>query len=517
MQRKIISGLKQTGQKMFLLFITIAALLLTFQAKVCVRAALLPTSEEALEEDARSVAEAMREGAFDKVTEKFDDRMAAALDEKKLKESWDSVTAMVGGFVEEVSAEGAWQDGYYAVEVLSRYEKNGLLVRVVYDEDEKIAGLLITFADPGEQEDEKGAGEAESSALDGRSDIAEEEVEVIADTSMPLNGTLTLPEEAAEQKPAEDDARQKQQEEAAEDDAGQKQQEDAAEQQPETVSKIPAVILVHGSGVSDRDEEILGNKPFADIAYGLAKRGIAVLRYDKRHYVYPENAQELGTALTLREETLDDVDAAIRLMEEDARIDQNRIFVLGHSLGGMLTPAIAAEHPKLAGVISMAGSLRPLWEILYDQIQEAIASEDEESLTAEEKTLFEEQKRQAGEDIRVLRGDFSDLPEDTMLLGIAVGYWKSLKEYQGMNFIDEVTMPMLILQGDADFQVYPDKDYRLWQDTLKDRDNVTFHLYEGLNHLMMPTQGKRDISEYAAKSHVSDQVLDDIAEFVQNN
>ena len=89
-----------------------------------------------------------------------------------------------------------------------------------------------------------------------------------------------------------------------------------------------------------------------------------------------------------------------------------------------------------------------------------------------------------------------------------------MREYEGMNFISEISLPKWILQGDADFQVYADKDYVLWQQTLRDRENVDFALFEGLNHLMMQTQGKRDISEYAVKSTVSEDVIIDIAEFV---
>ena len=72
----------------------------------------------------------------------------------------------------------------------------------------------------------------------------------------------------------------------------------------------------------------------------------------------------------------------------------------------------------------------------------------------------------------------------------------------------------MILQGDADLLVYADVDYPLWQEALAGRDNVTFCLYEGLNHLMMPTQGLRDTSEYIAPSHVREDVIADIAAFV---
>lgn len=437
------------------------------------RAVLLPMpDEESMKADAQKVAEDLQAGDFAAVTEKFSAEMAAALDEKSLESSWNSVVAVLGDFIETLSVETYERDAYFCVDILEHYENNGLKLHIVYDAQGKIAGMQITYADVEPYlETEAQSGEEELS-------YTEEEVTVTADERVPLGGTLTLPRDT---------------------------------------EKPPVVILVHGSGSSDRDENINGNKPFADIAHGLAARGIAVLRYDKRYYTYPD-CPDVGSAemVTLREETLDDVDAAIKLMQEDARVDGSRIFVLGHSLGGCLSPAIAAEHPQLAGIISMAGSLRPLWEIVYDQNQEAIAAAKEGGLTDEEQAQLVEAAEQIETSVKVLREELEAQPDDELLLGIPVRYWKSNKEYCGENFIDQVEMPVLILQGDADFQVYPEKDYVLWQETLAGRDNAVFHLYEGLNHLMMPTQGKRDITEYSVKGHVDEQVIDDIAEFIMD-
>ena len=84
-----------------------------------------------------------------------------------------------------------------------------------------------------------------------------------------------------------------------------------------------------------------------------------------------------------------------------------------------------------------------------------------------------------------------------------------------MKYVGQISQPMLILQGSADFQVYPDKDYTLWQEVLGSRDNVTFPLYDGLNHLMMPTSGLRSTADYDKENHVSQDVIDDIAAFVK--
>ncbi|MDD3795954.1 MAG: alpha/beta hydrolase [Lachnospiraceae bacterium] len=420
-------------------------------------------NEEALKTDAQETATDLVNGDYEAVEGKFDEAMSAQLDLENLQASWEAATKDLGDYIGQVSVKGVESSGYYMVSVLEHFENNGLNVRLVYDTESRIAGMQCTYASVGEEEPEADAA------------YTQEKMTVTADPDFPLDGILTLPKD---------------------------------------VENPPVVILVQGSGTTDKNEEISGNKPFQDIAWGLAEQGIATLRYDKRYFAKPEAAPELSE-MNLRLEMLDDLAAAITLMESDERVDNQQVFVLGHSLGGLMAPAIAVEHPELSGVISMAGTLRPLWEVSYDQVEEAFAALDETTLSEEEKTAVEEQKAQMAKDFDTLRAGFSDLPDDTVLAGIPVGYWKSMDEYQGMNFIDEVTMPMLILQGDADFQVYPDKDYTLWEDTIGDRDNVVFHLYEGLNHLMMPTQGKRDASEYQVKSHVDPQVISDIAEFIK--
>lgn len=139
--------------------------------------------------------------------------------------------------------------------------------------------------------------------------VVEEEISIEGDPAYPLAGTLTL---------------------------------------PEGTDNPPVVILIHGSGSSDRNETISGNTPFRDIAWGLAERGIASIRYDKRYYTYPDAASD-PASVTIEAEVLEDADAAIALAMADDRLDHSRVYILGHSLGGMLTPAIAASHPQLAG------------------------------------------------------------------------------------------------------------------------------------------------------------------------
>ena len=134
------------------------------------------------------------------------------------------------------------------------------------------------------------------------------------------------------------------------------------------------MVLVHGSGPNDRDETIGANKPFRDLAWGLATRSIAVLRYEKRTKQYPGKLMATGVGqFTAQEESIDDALSAVGQLRGTEGIDPKRIFVLGHSLGGTLAPRIGQADPKITGLIIMAGSTRPLEDMVVEQTRYLIS------------------------------------------------------------------------------------------------------------------------------------------------
>ena len=135
---------------------------------------------------------------------------------------------------------------------------------------------------------------------------------------------------------------------------------------PKGTGPFPAVVLVQGSGPNDQDETIGPNKPFKDIAWGLASQGIVVLRYVKRTKEYPQKSLEVNN-FTVEDEVIDDVIAAINLLNETPVVNHSQIFVLGHSLGGYLAPRIASQDNLVAGLIIMAGPTRPLEDLILEQ------------------------------------------------------------------------------------------------------------------------------------------------------
>lgn len=278
---------------------------------------------------------------------------------------------------------------------------------------------------------------------------------------------------------------------------------------PKGVKNPPVVIMIQGSGPSDMNESVgsTPNRPFEDIAHGLAKLGVATLRYNKATYQY------LGASVdTIEYEVLDDASAAVKMLSKDKRIDKNRIYLLGHSLGGMMAPKITYDNPQIKGFISMAGTLRTFQDMILDQNKAAL-----KALT----TLTEQQKKDQLLQIEAELEKTKNLDnsDSNNIMGLTANYWKSLNAVDSLAIVKKLKVPMLILQGSADFQVYADKDYKLWQTTLKSHKNVTYHLYKDLSHEFMPNQisenGFPDVSVYNAPNHVDPKVIKDISVWVK--
>lgn len=265
--------------------------------------------------------------------------------------------------------------------------------------------------------------------------------------------------------------------------------------QPKTPAKnMPIVLLIQGSGVSDYNEMIGPNKPFEDLAYGLAQQGIASLRYNKRFYQVHESA---SANYDMHEEYFDDIAAAIALIKDEG---YENIYFLGHSQGGSIAHYVAANNEDIDGLILMAGTPRLLIDCMIDQVQaqlEAMGSSDIDKAM--------EPYYQAKEEILAIE----DKNSEGMILNLPKSYWYDVKTTLPENYISDIDT--LVLQGSADFQVYPDKDYVLWQELLS--DNAEFILYDGLNHLFMPSVNN-DASDYQIASHVDHQVIEDIASWI---
>lgn len=410
---------------------------------VLVATCILAVNNMALAQESKAIAHARRvldlldAGKFDAVAAEFNAKMAGAMSVSRLRTTWTTIGREVGARKSIISQREVKQPtGNVTIVNRCQFERAELLVMISFDTADNIAGMNITPS----------PAPAPGTKPQASTRFTEEEV-TVGTGEWALPGTLSLP-------------------------AG-----------PITAG----VVLVHGTGPNDRDETLGPNKPFRELAWGLANRGIAVLRYEKR--TREHRAKMAGNPhLTVREETIDDAILAAALLRSHNRVDCRQVFVLGHSLGGTLAPRIAAEDRSLAGLIILAGATRPFMEAAREQLAYLTslapgAVDPEEVLTKLRQSL-------------------------------PAGYWKDLEAYDPAQTAAGLSIPMLILQGERDYQVTA-ADLQGWRTALGSHANVTIKSYPTLNHLFLPGAGKSTPQEYTQAGHIPDTVLDDIASWIR--
>jgi dienelactone hydrolase len=283
---------------------------------------------------------------------------------------------------------------------------------------------------------------------------------------------------------------------------------------PQGDGPFPAVALVHGSGPQDRDETIPPNKPFRDLAWGLASQGIAVLRYEKRTKAHAAELKSEIDTFTVKEETIDDALSAVEFLRQRPEIDAQQIFVLGHSLGGFLAPRIGAADPQIRGLIIMAGSARPFEGVILDQMTYILSlSVPDPAMREQQLAALKQQVELVKDPDRLPTAKSSELP-----LGVPAAYWRDLNTYHPEKVAQTLQQPVLILQGSSDYQVTLD-DFQIWQNALRGRSNVQFMLYPGLSHLFAPVEGgqKATPATYTIAGHVAEEVIIDIGNWIKRH
>jgi alpha-beta hydrolase superfamily lysophospholipase len=212
----------------------------------------------------------------------------------------------------------------------------------------------------------------------------------------------------------------------------------------------------------------------------------------------------------VREETVDDAVKALALVRAQAEVNGGRVFVIGHSLGAYVAPRIAEQDGKLAGMVLMAGNVRPLEDLVVEQVTYmGITGKEADNAKAFEARLEKAKAFQAK--VKKLEPGDEDSPA---LGGVPVAYWVDLKEYDPAAAAKKLGIPMLILQGERDFQVTM-ADFGMWKTAVGSAKGVVMMSYPALNHLFVAGEGKSLPGEYAKSGHVAPQVIDDIAKFVK--
>ena len=277
----------------------------------------------------------------------------------------------------------------------------------------------------------------------------------------------------------------------------------------ELSAPVPGVVTVHGSGPSDMDERVMKLTPFKDLAEGLAPRGVAVLRYDKRTFAYKNKLK--NNVPTVKEETVDDALLAVEMLKNDPRIDRERVFLLGHSMGAMLAPRIDAEGANVKGLILMAGTPYRLEEVVLSQLRRSGGRSPLGAIVKLEHRIFS--KKFNG----LYRMSDDEAKKKRFAGNLSLYYFKEMGQKTAADYLAESAKPVLILQGERDFQVLAKDDFETFRTLLAGRKNTVFKLYPGLNHLFVEALSDNILQatkEYGTERQIGDEVIGDIADFV---
>jgi hypothetical protein len=428
-----------------------------------------PTEPEALatsaEDQAMAVVELARAGQFEEIRELFTPGLRPMVTAAGLRAAWEAVLAEHGQLTSVGAAISDPADGaMVTVQVPVAFERGQETLAVYLTRDGQLAGIQL--APPGDAEPaapREPPGYADPDRFD-ESDVT------LGTGPLAVPGTLSL---------------------------------------PLAPGPHPALVLLGGSGPEDRDGSIGRSKPLKDLAWGLASRGVAVLRFDKVTHAHPDLVSE-NRAFTVADEYLPDALAAIGLLQGHPSVDRARVFVAGHSLGGTVAPRVAAAEPSVAGLVLLAGGAEPLQWAAVRQISylaslapaTAAASQPGiDALTAQARKVDSP-------------GLSTETPDAELPFGVPAPYWLDLRGYDPVAVAAGLGQPMLLVQGGRDYQATVADDLSRWRAGLGERPDVTIRVYPADNHFFFPGRGPSSPAELAAAQHLDPEVVADIGDWL---
>lgn len=269
----------------------------------------------------------------------------------------------------------------------------------------------------------------------------------------------------------------------------------------------PAVVLVHGSGPHDRNMSVARNKIFLDMALELVQKGITVLIYDKRTYVYQYHDPFPMDSMDYQSETIDDAVAAVNFLKQQKGIDTNRIYIAGHSQGALCAP-LMAKKCKVKGLILLAAPARRLLDLIPEQIDYLASLRTVKNETADAQDIA--MKWQVN---NALKPDLTLYMTQGLPFGARPKYWLFDRNYKVLDVAKTLSLPILLIQGGRDYNVTK-KDYDLWLEAMKGKPNFRSVYFEELDHMFFVGQGKARPDDVTKLNYASEKVTNKMAEFI---
>ncbi len=313
--------------------------------------------------------------------------------------------------------------------------------------------------------------------------IVEEDIVLGADTEYPVNGKLTYPEGAK---------------------AG---------------DNLKAVVLVSGDGGGNNMDMKGGSVyTYRDIAWGLAEMGIASIRFDKSTYTYREEVEmedAPAELFTVAFEYTDYTVFATEMLRKLDYVDAEQVYYAGHSQGGLVAPR-ADEIADYAGLIMLSTTPREYYDVIHDQyINYGLIDHDNED-------IYYLVSRMDAEREYLADGDYEDLDEEGLMQDFIFGrpamFWKDFLSIDCAEYLKEVQKPVLILQGETNYQITMEADFAAWQTEMEGKSYATLKSYEGLSHLFTESKGifAGHYKEFDRPAFVSKAVIEDIGNWMLN-
>lgn len=404
---------------------------------------------------AKSFIESLSTEDFAAAHNFFDADLKSKFPLEELKKTWQTLNSQVGKF----KRQGEVISDKNPVIVTCEFENLNLDIQISFDKESEINGLYFAPTK---------ANVSYQTPSYAKPDLFEEKEVTVGTGEWALPATLTI---------------------------------------PKGKNNVPAIVLVHGSGANDRDETVGPNKVFKDLAWGLASQGIAVLRYDKRTLVHGARLANIKR-ITVNEETVDDAVLAVELLRQTPNVNKSNIYFLGHSLGGMMIPRIGLKNPTIKGFISLAGGTRFLPDVILEQTKYILSLEGE--ITAEQQNIISQREKDVAT-IKALKP--TDITSDKIFMGVPASYWLDLMNYNPPILAKRLKQPILVLQGEKDYQVTM-KDFQNWKNALGKKKAVTFKTYPTLTHSFMESGEKPSPKDYEKLNNVNENVINDIAAWI---
>lgn len=288
---------------------------------------------------------------------------------------------------------------------------------------------------------------------------------------------------------------------------------------------FPSVVLISGSGAQNRDEELMGHRPFLVLADALTRSGIVVLRYDDRGFAESEGDATNATSIDFA----DDAESAVTHLRGLAYVDADKIGIIGHSEGAIIGPIVAQRNKDLAFLVLMAGPGVDGMTVLEDQTASILrAQETPEPVIAQivginlaiyatvlDKSLTLEERHESVTQTMVALG----VPSDSVQAQISIlfsPWYMTFLTLDPADYLQELAIPVLILNGTKDTQVSATLNVPAIEGALLLGGNTryTTKVYEGLNHLFQPattgSPGEYDSIEIT----IDPEVLEDISSWI---